>query len=162
MYHFFKNCFAIILNCDLFINLKGILLKKDFINIIFRISLKFYYFLAVPFHDLTSSPSSELKLGDSNKILCTLKSRPISTLLWKINDKLVLNDPKAFSIVSKTVGLFTNSTFAVINPISFQANTKVTCLVNGKPISRSILINSGKFYCFFIFQSQPLIFSTIL
>ena len=76
--------------------------------------------------------------------------------------KLVLNDPKAFSIVSKTVGLFTNSTFVVINPISFQANTKVTCLVNGKPLTRSILINSGKFYCFFIFQSQPLIFSTIL
>ena len=93
------------------------------------------------------NPVNKLNLSQTNNITCSIRSRPISTLTWKIDNKIVEVNENVFVIHTETHHLTTTSTFTLINPISFQANTEISCWSNiTTDQHEKILINSGQFY----------------
>ena len=93
------------------------------------------------------TPVDKLNLSQTNNITCSIRSRPISTLTWKINDIIVTHDENLFVICNETYHLTTTSTFTLINPISFQANTEISCWSNFKTsLYKKVLINTGRLH----------------
>ena len=87
---------------------------------------------------------NELSFLKITKISCSMRGRPIPTLSWKANFIDVRNDANVSTFSYQTQQLNASSLFSLINPISFQKDTIISCFSDNKVNkSKSVVINSG-------------------